>query len=76
MTTNELLANPTINAYYKEYPVGVGLCAEAIRRFGDSKRTHRFLEFCRNVKENFPSYDFSNKTFDDIYKDYSISQAS
>lgn len=75
-TTNELTANPLINYYYTVYPVGAGLCAEAIKRFGDTKRTHRFLEFCLNVKKNCPNYDFSTKTFDEIYKDYSISQAS
>ena len=68
--------NEVIEFYYKKYGIGRGLCAEAIRRFGDSKRTHRFLEFLKNVKENCTQYKMYDKTFDELYYDYSISQAS
>ena len=64
--------NEVIESYYKQYGVGRGLCSEAIRHWGDSKRTHRFLEFVKNVKDNCPTYD---KSFDDIVRDYNISQA-
>lgn len=61
-----------IEHYYKQYGVGRGLISEAINRWGDSDRTRRFLKFLKNVQENCPTY---RKTFDEIVKDYNISQA-
>lgn len=60
-----------VETYYVKYEVGQGLISEAIQRYGDSKYTHRFLEFVKNVQENCPTY---RKTFDEIVKDYNISQ--
>lgn len=61
-----------IENYYKQYGVGRGLISEAIRRYGDNNYTRRFLKFLKNVQENCPTY---RKTFDEIVKDYNISQA-
>ena len=61
-----------VETYYVKYGVGRGLISEAIQRYGDSKYTHRFLEFVKNVQENCPTY---RKTFDEIIKDYNISRA-
>lgn len=60
-----------IEHYYKQYGVGRGLISQAIQLYGDSEYTHRFLEFVKNVQKNCPTY---NKTFDEIRKDYNISQ--
>ena len=70
--SKERMYSETVNHYQELYHVGYELCSEAIRHWGDSKRTHRFLEFVKNVKENCPTYD---KSFDDIVRDYNISQA-
>ena len=61
-----------VETYYVKYGVGRGLIYEAIQRYGDSKYTHHFLEFVKNVQDNCPTY---RKTFDEIVKDYNISQA-
>ena len=61
-----------IEHYYKQYGVGRGLISQAIKLYGDGEYTNRFLEFVKNVQENCPTY---NKTFDEIIKDYNISQA-
>lgn len=68
----EKMYSEVIEHYYKQYGVGRGLISQAIQRYGDSKYTHRFLEFVKNVQENCATY---NKTFDEIIKDYNISQA-
>ena len=69
----ERMFSETVNHYRELYHVDAGLCSEAILRFGDSKYTHRLLEFVKNVRENCPTYD---KSFDDIVRDYNISQAA
>lgn len=68
----ERMFSETVNHYRELYHVDAGLISQAIQRYGDSKYTHRFLEFVKNVQENCPTY---KKTFDEIIKDYNISQA-
>ena len=65
--------NKMVESYYKQYGVGRGICAEAIKRFGNSERTHKFLYFIKNVRENCHTY---NKTFNELVYDYNISQVS
>lgn len=61
-----------VETYYVKYGVGRGLISEAINRWGNSDHTRSFLKFLKNVQENCPTY---RKTFDEIVKDYNISQA-
>ncbi len=66
----ERIYSEVIEHYYKQYGVGRGLISQAIKLYGDSEYTHRFLEFLKNVQENCPTY---RKTFDEIVKGYNIS---
>jgi len=70
--SNKSMYSEVIENYYKQYGVGRGLISQAIQRYGDSKYTHNFLEFVKNLQKNCPTY---RKTFDEIVKDYNISQA-
>lgn len=69
--------NEVIESYYnkygKKYQIGRDFCGRVIRQFGDSKAAYHFLEFINNVTENCPNY--MNRSFDDIVRDYNISQA-